>query len=135
MKKYILFFITTLLLISCIPPQTCDEKSNKSIQLNPEITVNEISEHIQYLASDELGGRFPGTPESKLAQEYIINQYKNSGILPFEGNGYLQNFKFISDIVTGEKAICPIKRPSNSATRDTARALVARSASMINCSV
>jgi hypothetical protein len=40
-----------------------------------------------------------------------------------------------SEMVTGEKAICPITRPSISATSDTVRALAARSASMMNCSV
>ncbi len=38
-------------------------------------------------------------------------------------------------MVTGEKAICPTTRPSISATRDTTRALAARSAAMMNCSV
>ncbi len=40
-----------------------------------------------------------------------------------------------SEMVTGEKAICPITRPSISATRDTARAPAARSASTMKCSV
>jgi len=39
-----------------------------------------------------------------------------------------------SEMVTGENAICPATRPSSSATRDTARASAARSASITNCS-
>jgi hypothetical protein len=38
-------------------------------------------------------------------------------------------------MVAGEKAICPMTRRSSSATSETERALAARSASMMNCSV
>ncbi len=40
-----------------------------------------------------------------------------------------------SDIVTGEKPICPTTRPSSFATSDTVRAPAVRSAVMMNCSV
>jgi len=44
-------------------------------------------------------------------------------------------FRVPSEMVTGENAICPITRPSTSATSETVRALAARSASITNCSV
>ena len=40
-----------------------------------------------------------------------------------------------SEIVTGENAMCPTTRPSTSATSEIVRALAARSAEMMNCSV
>ena len=43
-------------------------------------------------------------------------------------------FRVPSEMVRGEKAICPITRPSTSATSDIVRALAMRSAAMINCS-
>lgn len=38
---------------------------------NKEITKEELYDHIKYLASDEMKGRKPGTPESKKAAKYI----------------------------------------------------------------
>lgn len=99
MKKYVLLIIALTLLVGCVPPFSCEHKH--TAQLNPDITAEEITGHIKYLASDELAGRFPGTPESKLAQDYITKQLKNADIQPLDENGYLQKFEFVSDVVTG----------------------------------
>ena len=64
-----------------------------------------------FLASDELKGRKPGTPEIDKAAEFIAKEFKTSGLKYFEGlSGYLQSFtnirsKFISAGATidGEK--------------------------------
>ena len=40
-----------------------------------EITKSEILEHITYLASDELQGRFPGTEGDLLTQKYISEEF------------------------------------------------------------
>lgn len=45
-------------------------------QESEEITVDELTAHIKYLASDELEGRKPGTLGGKLAAEYIRNELK-----------------------------------------------------------
>ena len=78
---------------------TVNKKS--SVENSPDITIKEISEHIQFLASDELKGRYPGTPESKIAQKYLVEQYKSNGIEPLDKNGYLQHFDFINAIILG----------------------------------
>ena len=41
-----------------------------------------IGEDIKYLASDELKGRQPGTPEMKLAEDYIVQAFKEAGLKP-----------------------------------------------------
>ncbi len=41
----------------------------------PKITSEEVSEHIKYLASDELAGRFPGTDGDSLTEEYITGRF------------------------------------------------------------
>lgn len=56
-----------------------------------EITSSEILEHIKYLSSDELTGRFPGTKGDKLASEYIVNDFKKNNLKLLFNNG-LQNF-------------------------------------------
>ncbi|MBI9068234.1 MAG: hypothetical protein JEZ09_13150, partial [Salinivirgaceae bacterium] len=63
---------------------------------NPEITPLEIYDHIKYLASDDLQGRYPGTETSDLAAKYIYKQFKTYGLTPEFKTGY-QNF----EIVTG----------------------------------
>ena len=83
MKKFALLILTISLIAGCIPPSSCNDVVDKNLKQNPDITIDELAEHIKYLASDELKGRFPGTPESKMAQEYLINQFKSANMLPF----------------------------------------------------
>jgi len=72
--------------------------SNNSV--NPEITSLEIKEHITFLASDSLKGRKPGTPEGKIASEYIASEFENAGLLKL-GNSYFQHFKVITKVNEG----------------------------------
>lgn len=69
---------------------------------DPNITESEIKEHIFYLASDELKGRFTGTPEEKIAGEYIKNEFEKVGLLPAFNGGYFQEFPFIEGIELGQ---------------------------------
>jgi hypothetical protein len=50
-----------------------------------------IQDHIKYLASDELEGRFPGTPGIEKAKEYILNYYKSIGLKEVN-QSHFQNF-------------------------------------------
>lgn len=74
-----------------------------SQQINsPDITADEIKQHISYFASDELKGRGSGTAEIKNAADYIADEFKNSGLKPIFGESYLQEFKFIKTIELGK---------------------------------
>lgn len=57
-----------------------------------------FSQHIKYLASDELKGRFTGSAGEKQASAYIIEQLSSSGIKNVKGNTgsskYLQTFTY-----------------------------------------
>jgi aminopeptidase YwaD len=68
---------------------------------DPKITSGEVSDHIKYLASDELAGRFPGTDGDRLTAEYVINEFEEYGITPAGEKGYLQPFDYISEIKLG----------------------------------
>jgi hypothetical protein len=70
---------------------------------NPEITSEEIQDHINYLASDELKGRDSGTEECLEAANYIANEFENYGLNPLFGESFLQEFPFISTIELTEK--------------------------------
>lgn len=67
-----------------------------------DITSGELRDHIMYLSSEELAGRFPGTEGDRLAQEYIINQFKAYGLKPGGDNGtYIQNFQMTTSVAMG----------------------------------
>lgn len=55
---------------------------------NPEISIKELQDHISFLASDSLKGRYPGTPEDRVAAEYIFDQFSDFGLTPLDSNGF-----------------------------------------------
>ncbi|MBK9099152.1 MAG: hypothetical protein IPM14_13725 [bacterium] len=70
---------------------------------SPEITAEEIKEHITFLASDKLKGRDSGTQELFAAAVYISDEFKNYGLEPLFGDNYLQEFPFIKTIELTDK--------------------------------
>ncbi len=65
-----------------------------SLDTFAQTTLKErLEQHVYTLASDEMRGREPGTIYSRMASEYIINQWKEIGIEPFFDNSYIQPFK------------------------------------------
>lgn len=70
---------------------------------NPEITAEEIKQHITFLASDVLKGRDSGTEEIKTAAVYISDEFKNYGLEPLFKGDYLQEFPFIKTIELTDK--------------------------------
>ncbi|MFQ6677426.1 MAG: M28 family peptidase [Fidelibacterota bacterium] len=65
---------------------------------NSEITAEEISDHIRFLSSDRLKGRYPGTPGSNTALRYIEKNWRKLGLLPKGERGFKQIFQFSDDI-------------------------------------
>ncbi len=66
-----------------------------------EITVNELKQHVRYLASDQLKGRLTGSEGDSLAAEYIRGDLKKSGLKPLYDNGF-QHFRIIDKVVAGQ---------------------------------
>lgn len=56
--------------------------------------IQEVKKHITYLADDKLEGRAPGTQGEKLAQDYIIGEFKKLKLKPAGTNGFLQGFDY-----------------------------------------
>ena len=67
-----------------------------------------LKAHVDYLASDELGGRIPGSDGHRLAREYLVQQLEASGIEPFGDDGtYVHSYPTTSrddrfQLVNGE---------------------------------
>jgi aminopeptidase YwaD len=89
MYRFLSIFLMVLGVISCKP------------RFEAEITPAEIEEHIAYLASDDLKGRYPGTHEDQLASDYIIGAFKHAGLVLYHKTG-LQGFDIVTDIELGE---------------------------------
>jgi len=74
-----------------------------------EIMSFEILGHIKYLASDNLKGRLPGTPGSKLVIDYISKHWEAQGIEPAGTKGYKQSFSFINNVSLGQRNMLRIR--------------------------
>ncbi len=88
--KYIVF--TSLILIYGCQGIKIDE---------PAVTIPELKEHINYLASDELKGRLPGTKGDLKSAQYIRDVMKSWGLVPAVEDG-LQSFEIISSLEAGD---------------------------------
>ena len=69
---------------------------------------NKLFQHVKYLASDKLEGRFPGTNGDALAAQYIKNEYKKNNLKLLDEDGF-QYFDFIAGIELGENNILKFK--------------------------
>jgi hypothetical protein len=95
MKNFYSFLLIAVLINGC--------STTKDIYTSSDITVEELKQHVKYLASDELEGRKSGSKGNEFAARYIADQFKSYGLLPAGDNQtYFQNFTFISDLKMGK---------------------------------
>ncbi|MBA4320934.1 MAG: aminopeptidase, partial [Flavobacterium sp.] len=101
MKKIYSFLLIAVLISGC--------STTKDIYTSSDITVEELKQHVIYLASDELEGRKSGSKGNGLAARYIADQFKSYGLLPAGDNQtYFQNFTFVSDLKMGNNNLLAI---------------------------
>ena len=65
-----------------------------SCRTNREVTVEELGDHIKYLASDTLKGRETGSAGDSLAAIYIRNDLASCGFVPLSGDGFAKIYLF-----------------------------------------
>ncbi len=99
MKDLILYIISGLLILTV----AC----SRSGVDEPEITEEELSEHIDYLASEKMKGRFPGTEGDIKSAEYIRDRLRSYGLTPAVNEG-LQAFEIVSRLEAGPDNILEI---------------------------
>lgn len=56
-----------------------------------EVTEKEIKDHILFLSSPKMAGRFPGTVQNRKVVNYLVKQFKSAGIKSY-GKSYTQDF-------------------------------------------
>ena len=65
------------------------------------ITAKDLYKHVDFLASDSLKGRKPGTEESKIAAQYIADEFKHYGLKLLAEDGF-QYFDVKSGVKLGD---------------------------------
>ena len=71
---------------------------------NPAITSEDLLSDLNFLATDSLKGRYPGTPEDSVLMQYIAGKFKSYGLKP-AGDEFIQHFDIISAITPSEEDI------------------------------
>ncbi|PLX24133.1 MAG: hypothetical protein C0600_13705 [Ignavibacteria bacterium] len=66
-------------------------------QVSEDITSDELREHVEFLASDELQGRKPGTEGGDAAAEYIRDRLREAGLELLDNDG-MQSFPIVTGI-------------------------------------
>ncbi|HYQ86874.1 MAG TPA: M28 family peptidase [Bacteroidota bacterium] len=105
--------LLVLVMAGCAPP------ANEFT--SPEITSQELREHVRYLASDELKGRRAGEEGNRQAAGYIAARFKQYALTaPFQprpgSSAYLQEFTFVSSRRPGKKN--SLRLTANSVSKD-----------------
>lgn len=75
-------------MVSCLP------------EADPKVNKDELISHVNYLASDELAGRYPGTPGDSMAAAYIRDQFSGYG-LELPGDNGFQTFEVVTEVDLG----------------------------------
>ena len=82
----------------------------------------DMRQTVRYLASQELGGRYPGTAGDTLASEYIVEQLRSLKLKPVvkgkKRTGYYHNFTYGKDVERTTHNILAVlpEKTSNSKT-------------------
>ena len=71
-----------------VPKQEQAAKSTKWVADSE--ALQRVSHDIEFMASDELGGRKPGTPGIQICEDFIVAEFKKAGVQPLEDGTYLQ---------------------------------------------
>lgn len=103
--KLLVFVVLVLFVISC------------GQKYNPEITVDDLRENIEYLADDSLKGRKPGKEGGLLAAQFIRNKFENAGLELMFDNGF-QKFGLLTSAELGEGNTLSINDKSFEAEKD-----------------
>ncbi len=83
-------FFTLLLSATCLHAGLAQSTKFKNKYLKT-IDSTELKKHVYLLASDSLEGRNTGSEGEHKAAHYIVEQFKQAGIQPYNDSTYLQN--------------------------------------------
>ena len=61
----------------------------------PEISAEDFAQHVKVLASDEFGGRAPGTDGEQKTADYLVAQFQRLGLQPGNGDSWFQDVAMV----------------------------------------
>jgi len=77
-------------------PAEAPAKTSDPISLAVEtMTEAEYRRHVETLASDEFGGRAPGSPGEELTVDYLVKHFEKLGLEPGNGDSYTQDVPLV----------------------------------------
>ena len=91
MKKW---FSVLLIFPALLFAQIQQKKLSRGELREKSQIVENLKKYISYLSSDLLEGRRTGTKGEQKAAEYLVEQYEKIGLLPGNGNKYVQDFEY-----------------------------------------
>ena len=103
--KILVFVVLVMFVVSC------------GQKYNPEITVDDLRENIEYLASDSLKGRKPGKEGGLLSAQFVRDKFENAGLELMFDNGF-QKFGLLTSAELGEGNSLTINGKSFEAEKD-----------------
>ena len=104
MNRFLLCLCTSLVLIACQPaeepvepptPEVTEAERDVVAPSMPEVPAGSMlmdryDENVKTLASDEFGGRAPGTRGERLTVDFLVREFAELGLKPGYGDSYLQ---------------------------------------------
>lgn len=96
-KLLILCLPITLALSACQDKQTAIPAPlvDNFVDVYQGISTDDLKKHIKTLASDEFEGRLPTTVGEQKTLDYLVNEFKQMGYQPGNGDSYLQPVELI----------------------------------------
>ncbi len=103
MKRTLLFAAATLALAACgqapEPAAPADPVAQAPVAVEhgfgPEISAEDFAQHVKVLASDEFGGRAPGTDGEQKTADYLVAQFQRLGLQPGNGDSWFQDVPMV----------------------------------------
>lgn len=94
-------------------PKSATVQQPQEAESAREASLKQVSFDIQYMSSDEMGGRQPGTPGIKLCEDYIVAEYKKAGLKPLEDGTYFQEMEVGNTRVVNKKETALVLKGPN----------------------
>ena len=74
-----------------------------TLETSPDVSLDDLRAHVEYLASEKLAGRLTGTEGERLATAYAARLFERYGLEPAGDDGtFFQEFEFTAGIDLGE---------------------------------
>ncbi|MBL4788445.1 MAG: peptidase M28, partial [Kordiimonadaceae bacterium] len=96
MKNILVATSACLMLAACGEADSTTKADTAAAVKQYEITTEALVTHIKTLASDEFGGRAPGTKGEELTVQYLTKVFKDAGLKPANGDSYTQAVPLVS---------------------------------------